>query len=92
MSFGKAQTINPIVKSKSQHKLSEQWVGTGRVASPRRPVLRSGHKSEPINASGPLGDRTRSDPTAARSQHSVARTVPAMEQNPSSWRSVLNVD
>jgi hypothetical protein len=57
MSFGRAQTINPIVKSKSQHELSEQWVGTGRVASPRRPVLRSGHKSEAINANGLLGDR-----------------------------------
>jgi len=31
---------------------------TGRVASPRRPVLRWGRKLRPTNADGPLGDRT----------------------------------
>ena len=44
-------------------------LGTGRVASPRRPVLRSGRKFRATNADGPLGDRTLPPPVTQIQKH-----------------------
>ena len=57
--------ISPLARQKLLAEATEQQrvrpptrLGPGRVASPRRPVLRSGCKSEATNDDGPLGDRT----------------------------------